>query len=112
MSDNIVAQRIKAARENLGITMAEASRRLNLSKIGYCRYEYGERMPSVQTIELIAQCFHTSADYLLGHADDAAPDKLVVEKQKEPALYDMIQELRENQDLMKRLLAYYHQLHC
>ena len=32
MSDNIISERITAAREQLGITKAEASRRLNLSK--------------------------------------------------------------------------------
>ena len=39
MSAQLIPERLKIARENLGITMAEASRRLNLSKIGYCRYE-------------------------------------------------------------------------
>ena len=67
MADKIIAKRITAARENLGITKAEASRRLNLSKIGYCRYEYGDRTPSMQTLEVIAQCFNTSVDYLTAH---------------------------------------------
>ena len=43
MNEQLLSERIKIARENLGITKAEAARRLNLSKIGYCRYEYGER---------------------------------------------------------------------
>ena len=43
MENQLIPERLKMAREKLGITMAEASRRLNLSKIGYCRYVYGER---------------------------------------------------------------------
>ena len=39
MSAKLIPERLKFVRENMGITMAEASRRLNLSKIGYCRYE-------------------------------------------------------------------------
>ena len=38
MESTIISERIRAARENLDITKTEASRRLNLSKIGYCRY--------------------------------------------------------------------------
>ena len=34
MSAKLIPERLKIVRENMGITMAEASRRLNLSKIG------------------------------------------------------------------------------
>lgn len=57
MSAKLIPERLKFVRENMGITMAEASRRLNLSKIGYCRYEYGERVPSQQTLEIIDSMF-------------------------------------------------------
>ena len=86
MSAQLIPERLKIARENLGITMAEASRRLNLSKIGYCRYEYGERVPSPQTVEVIAQCFNTSVDYLVGISDDSTPTQIVIDKNKDPEL--------------------------
>ena len=70
MECKTVSDRIKTARENLGITKAEAARRLNLTYIGYCRYEYGDRTPSSQTLELIAQCYGTSVDYLTGKTDN------------------------------------------
>ena len=54
MSEHLIPERLRNVREGLGITMAEASRRMNLSKIGYCRYEYGDRSPSPQTIEVFA----------------------------------------------------------
>ncbi len=87
--------------------MAEASRRLNLSKIGYCRYEYGERVPSPQTVEVIAQCFNTSVDYLVGISDDSTPTQIVIDKNKEPELFALI-ELCKNSDTtqLNRLLAY------
>lgn len=108
MSDNIISERIKAARESLGITMAEASRRLNLSKIGYCRYEYGDRTPSIQTLEVIAQCFGTSVAYLTGETDDMSPDSLIVSKQDNPALFELVNLCNdENPEMIHRLLKYY-----
>ena len=111
MSAQLIPERLKIARENLGITMAEASRKLNLSKIGYCRYEYGERVPSIQTIEVIAQCFHTSVDYLVGITDNPSPTQIVIDKESNPELFELIELFRNNDsDQIKRLIAYYQEL--
>ncbi len=107
MSENIISQRIIEARNNLGITKAEAARRLNLSSIGYCRYEYGDRTPSLQTLEVIAQCFGTSVDYLTGKSDDISPDKIVVDKKSNPELFTLIDSLsNSNEEQLKRLSIY------
>lgn len=111
MNETIIANRIKVARENLGITMAEASRRLNLSKIGYCRYEYGERTPSSQTLSVIAQCFETSVDYLTGKTDDMAPDYVILTKKDNPILFEFTAKCKMMDDAMlKRMMKYYEQL--
>jgi len=108
MNEQLLSERIKLARENIGITKAEASRRLNLSKIGYCRYEYGERTPSMQTIEVIAQYFHTSVDYLVGISDDPEPNQIVVTKNDNPILFELVEMCqRQNPDQLTRLLSYY-----
>jgi len=111
MAEQILAERIRMAREKMGITMTEAARRLNLSKIGYCRYEYGDRTPSLQTIELIAQCFETSVDYLLGKTSDPAPDYIVIRKDKNPELFEMIKNISvQDNSMQKRLLEYYRKI--
>ncbi len=111
MSEQLIPERLIAARENLGITMAEASRRLNLSKIGYCRYEYGERVPSPQTVEIIAQCFHTSVDYLIGLTDDPSPTRIVLEKEKNPLLFELVKNCQnDSSDMTNRILNYYNQI--
>lgn len=108
MNEQVLTERIKIARERIGITKAEAARRLNLSKIGYCRYEYGERTPSIQTIEVIARCFHTSVDYLIGETDDMRPDCIIVSKKESPVLFELISSLQDtNDESIKRLFAYY-----
>ena len=108
MSADIIPERIKLARENIGINKAEASRRLNLSKIGYCRYEYGERTPSIQTLEVIARCFNTSVGFLTGKTDDMHPDYIVVSKKENPAMFKLVSTIQDSNDKsIKRLLAYY-----
>lgn len=108
METNIISERIRLARENTGITKAEASRRLNLSKIGYCRYEYGERTPSIQTLEVIARCFNTSVDYLTGKTNDIQPDKIVISKDTEPLIFELVSSLQNTNDqTINRLMAYY-----
>ncbi|MCQ2527640.1 MAG: helix-turn-helix domain-containing protein [Saccharofermentans sp.] len=108
MSQNLIPERLKKAREQQGITMAEASRRLKLSKIGYCRYEYGERAPSPQIIEVIAQCFHTSVDYLIGYSDDPNPNQIKISQEDEPKLFEIV-EFWQQGDVKrnKKLYDYY-----
>ena len=107
MEKESLPDRLRQAREQLGISKAEASRRLNLSKIGYCRYEYGERIPSPQTLEIIAQCFNTSVDYLTGKTDNMSPDMIVVSKKSRPKLYELtIEASAQNEATCDRLLTY------
>ncbi|QFJ54797.1 helix-turn-helix domain-containing protein [Pseudobutyrivibrio xylanivorans] len=107
MSENTIAERLKIARENLGITKAEASRRLNLTKIGYGRYESGDRTPSIQTLEVIAQCFNTSVAFLTGETDDMTSDKIVIDKKTSPELFNLVNLLsHSSDDAVQRLTAY------
>ena len=111
MHEQLLSERIKIARENLGITKAEAARRLNLSKIGYCRYEYGERTPSIQTLEVIARCFNTSTAYLIGETDDITPDCFVISQKDNPVMFELVSSLQNsNDEYIKRLLTYYNSL--
>ncbi len=108
MEPLIISERIKLARENIGITKAEASRRLNLSKIGYSRYEYGERTPSAQTLEVIARCFNTSVDYLTGKSDAITPDFIIINKGDNHELFELVSTLQNSdKDSIKNILEYY-----
>ena len=108
INEQLLSERIKIARENIGITKAEAARRLNLSKIGYCRYEYGERTPSIQTLEVIARCFNTSIDYLTGKSDDITTDQVIISKKDNSIIFELVTSLQnENDESLRRLLAYY-----
>ena len=107
MSNQLIPERLRAARENIGITMAEAARRLNLSKIGYCRYEYGDRTPSPQTVEVIARVFETSVAFLTGESEEMAPDFILIDKNGNPELFELVQSLSAyDSNTHKRILAY------
>ena len=107
MSNQLIPERLRTARENIGITMAEAARRLNLSKIGYCRYEYGDRTPSPQTVEVIARVFGTSVAYLIGDSEDISPDSIVISKNDAPELFELVQSLSDSDSsVQRRIMAY------
>ena len=63
MNTDFSPVRLREIRTRNDLSMAEAGRLLNMSKMGYCRYEYGDRVPSYQTIQYIAELMGTSYDY-------------------------------------------------
>lgn len=104
---NFQPTRLRLIREQLGITKAEAARRLNMSAMGYGRYESGEREPSFQTVSFIAQQLGTSADYLYGETDDPAPASVTISAGKDPELFELIQNCMNDEQTAKRLLSYF-----
>ena len=112
MNNTNLSDRIKKTREKKGITMAEAARRLNLSKIGYCRYEYGERTPSIQTLEIIAQCFDTSVDYLLGNSENDAPKQILIKKDDAPYLFEIAKDIDSIDINTQKILYEYYKAIC
>lgn len=107
---NFRPERLIFLRESFGINKAEAARKLNMSAMGYGRYEKGEREPSFQTVSFIARTFGSTTDYLYGISDDMPAKIITVSFEDEPALYAMIDAYRKDQDMAKRLLQYYDKL--
>jgi transcriptional regulator with XRE-family HTH domain len=103
---NFIPERLISVRKSLGINKAEAARMLNLSAMGYGRYEKGEREPSYQTVSYIAQTFHTSVDYLYGHSDEMNIRTTTVSEKDEPELFLLIELTRKDDKLLPRLLEY------
>ena len=101
-----VPNRLTSLREKIGINKAEAARRLNMSAMGYGRYENGTREPSYQTVSFIAQTFGCSIDYLYVQADITSPTFITVSSESEPELFTLVQMAKNNALLLERLLAY------
>ena len=107
---NFQAERLIKIREQLGMNKAEAARQLNISAMGYGRYENGQREPSFQTVCFIASTFNTTSDYLYGLTDDSSPSSITISSSENPELFTFISSLQKDKSLEKRLLAYYNEL--
>jgi transcriptional regulator with XRE-family HTH domain len=103
---NFIPDRLISVRESLGINKAEAARMLNVSAMGYGRYEKGEREPSYQMVNYIAQTFHTSIDYLYGYSDEMNVGTTTVSEKDEPDLFLLIELIRKDENLLPHLLEY------
>jgi transcriptional regulator with XRE-family HTH domain len=101
-----VPERLISLRKSIGINKAEAARRLNMSAMGYGRYEKGEREPSFQTVSFIAQTFGTTVDYLYGASEDTEPTVITIQKKDNPELFELVLSAGKDDEMLKRLLAY------
>ena len=100
-------ERLISIREQLGITKAEAARRLNMSAMGYGRYESGEREPSFQSVSFIAQQLGTSVEYLYGETENAEASSVTISAEQNPELFELIQNCMSDEQTAKRLLSYF-----
>lgn len=64
-----LAMRLRELRKERNMTQEDAARKLNLSTVGYQRYELDERDPKAPVLAAMADFFGVSADYLLGRTD-------------------------------------------
>lgn len=61
----MVADRIKALREQKGITQSELAKRIGITRSSVNAWEMGISIPSTQYIVELSQIFKVSTDYLL-----------------------------------------------
>lgn len=64
------SQRLISIRKSQGLTQKQVYEAVGLSPLGYQRYEYGVREPSLSTLIALADLFDVSLDYLAGRSDD------------------------------------------
>ena len=67
------AKRLKILRTNHHYTQSDIAEKLNIAKSTIAGYEKGFRKPQINTLNQLAEIFHTSTDYLLGLTDDPTP---------------------------------------
>lgn len=101
---NFIPERLTSAREELGINKAEAARRLNMSAMGYGRYEKGDRIPSFQTISFIAQKFNTSVAYLCGESIESDIKSITITYNDNPDMYELVKILLDGPERTPKAL--------
>ena len=76
----LFASRLRQRAEELGISNAEAARRVGLSERRYAHYVSGKREPDLATLVRIAEILGTSPSWLLGadaNDDNSTPASLL-----------------------------------
>ncbi len=110
-SSTLIPERLISARERLHLSKAEAARRIGLTAASYVRYEAGDRNPSPQVLQSIAEKLGTSAAFLSGETDDNSPDVISIYKKSDPLLFELIKNtLGADEATLQRLLYYYRHL--
>lgn len=63
----IFPQRLKQRRLMFGLTQKMVAETLGISERAYRNYEIGRNEPSIEYLIKLADLFHVSIDYLVGH---------------------------------------------
>lgn len=60
------AKRLRETREKAGMSQAQVAEHLHISRVSYTLYETGKNEPSLQNLNILADLFKVSIDYLTG----------------------------------------------
>lgn len=83
MSNPGFGARLRELRAEKGLSQAELSKMVNVSKSSINMYERGEREPGFETLDALANLFNVQIDYLLGRTEKRKKGLLLKDKVKE-----------------------------
>lgn len=112
-------ERLKGLRNDARLTQGELAKKVGITTSAISMYEQGNRKPSIEALEVLADYFKVDIDYLLGRSSrrtyylDSETDRLAQELKKKTIsmpLGDIIRLRREesglSQDELARKLGY------
>ncbi len=73
-------------------TQEETAKNLKMPRTKYARYELGTAEPNIETLTKLADYFHTTIDYILGHNVPYLLDKSIL-SQEQQELLNFVQNL-------------------
>lgn len=72
-------ERLRFLRTRKGLSQLEFAKQIKISKSSVNMYERGEREPSFEVLETIADYFNVDLDYLLGKTDCENKNRILIE---------------------------------
>ncbi len=66
----MINERLAELRQQKGVSRRELSFALGLEQSTYGKYELGQRQPSLEILQKLADYFDVSTDYILGKSED------------------------------------------
>lgn len=107
----MLGERLKKLRKERGLLQKDIAKMLNISTSAYGYYEQNKRDPDTKTLQLLADFYNVSVDYLLGRTDIRNPyektyDKLGInelspESKKELEKFIELLKLKDKMDEAK-----------
>ena len=97
----VTGDRLRALRQNLGISQEEVAKKLGISRPAYVNYEQGKSQP-VRKLKELATLFDVTTDYILGKDDEKVfepPATLF----KDPKVRRAVEKARNNPQLQTLL---------
>lgn len=67
---NTFRERLRLARCRARLTQTELGDKIGVSQMMISQYETARRHPSFETLKLLAEALHVSADWLIGLSDE------------------------------------------
>lgn len=99
----MIGENLKILRKQLKKTQDIIAKDLDMQKQTYQNYELQKRQPDIETLKRLADYFHTTIDYLVGHEVPYQLDKAMF-NEEQLAVIDELKKLNKEQCYM--LLAY------
>lgn len=100
MGDKMISDRIKAIREEQGMTQARLASRLGITRSSVNAWEMGISVPSTQYVVELANVLKVSTDYLLGVDKTATISVAGLSEEDTQLVYSLVKHLREIRSLM------------
>ncbi len=98
----MVADRIKALREQNGLTQADLAKKLGITRSGVNAWEMGISVPSTQYVVELAYLFKVSTDYLLGVKATATVSVEGLSEKDVQLVNAVIARLREKEERIQK----------
>lgn len=91
----ILADNIKAIREEKNLKQIEVATHINVDKSAYSKIEKGTRSVTVEELQKMAQLFNMTTDQILNH-DGKIPTEVTIEDKTAVEQMRLIQQLEED----------------
>lgn len=91
----MIAERIRALREQANMTQSELARKLGITRSSVNAWEMGISVPSTQYLMRLAEIFQVSTDYLLGRPTTATVSVAGLSEEDIQLVHTLIHHLRK-----------------
>lgn len=91
----MIAERIRALREQANMTQSELARKLGITRSSVNAWEMGISVPSTQYLMRLAEIFQVSTDYLLGRSTTSTVSVAGLSEEDIQLVHTLIHHLRK-----------------